>query len=242
MTKCINTLTLAEAYKQCIQYIVWPQNHRVVITEDNEKVWRSRDTIVVHVDTPSNDLATLVDYYPWGPQAMEEYVAGIMGTDHRVTKDTKDDFAYSYHQRLCNYEVLQNLEVISPVDGVKRYNTRLTIVDQINEIITRLNTSPTSRRACAITWRPYDDNYTNTHSPPCLQWLKCEIVDGRLNMYTLWRSRDVLLGLGANIYAIHHLHCAIASQCGVKVGFYEDVMVDAHIYFERDVNYLKRWL
>lgn len=242
MTKAIDTLTLAEAYKQCIQYIVWPQNHKVIITEDDEHVWRSRDTIVIHVDKPSSDLSTLINYYPMGKRAMDEYVDEIMGTDSRPTKGTTDDFCYTYRDRLSSYEVIVNHETISPVDGVKRYQTRLHLVDQIDEIVKRLNLSPTTRRACAITWRPYDENYTNTRSPPCLQWLKCEIVDGKLNMYTLWRSRDVLLGMGANIYAISHLHSAIASQCDVPVGFYEDINVDAHIYFKRDYNYLTRWL
>jgi thymidylate synthase len=225
MTKCIDTTTLAEAYKQCIQHIVWPSNHRIITTEDNEKVWRAKDTIILHVSNPSYDLKTLIDYYPWGPLAMEQYTDEIMGTDHRETKNTTDDFSYTYHDRLTNYQI----------------NTVMSI-NQIDEIVRRLTSSPTSRRAVAITWRPYEDNYLNTHSPPCLQWLKCEIVDGYLNLFTVWRSRDVLLGLGANIYALNKLHQHIAQRCNCKVGFYEDITTDAHIYFLKDANYLKRWL
>lgn len=239
MVKGIETITLAEAYKQAIQYIIW--NHTERITEDKELVWRSKDTLILHVDNPSKDLETLIDYYPMGRQGMSTYVDEVMGTDERPTLNTSDDFCYTYNERLCHYEVLLNEKVISS-DGVERYYTRSHIIDQIDEIVHRLNLSRSTRRACAITWRPYEDNYTNTRSPPCLQWIKCEIVDNRLNMYTLWRSRDVLLGMGANIYALHALHSLIAARCQCAVGFYEDINVDAHIYYKRDGNYLKRWM
>lgn len=239
--KGIDTSTLAQAYKDTIQYIVWPQNHVVKTTQDGELVWRSKDTIVIHVDEPNKDLKRLIDYYPMGPQAMESYVEEIIGVDSREVKGSSDDFCYTYNERLMNYEILQNIENID-VHGIKRYYTRCNIINQIDEIVKRLNESPTSRRAVANTWNPYKDNYVNARSPPCLQNLKCEIVDGKLNMFTYWRSRDALLGLGANIYAINRLHNQIADACGVSVGFYEDINVDAHIYYKRDANYLKRWL
>ena len=239
MVKIIETSILAEAYKQSIYHIIW--NHKDIVTEDGEKVWRSKDTLILHVDNPSKDLDTLIKYYPMGKQGMSTYVDEVMGTDDRSTLNTSDDFSYTYNERLCHYEVLNNEKVVSS-EGIERYYTRLYTIDQIDEIVKRLNTSKSTRRACAITWRPYDDNYTNTRSPPCLQWIKCEIVDGKLNMYTLWRSRDVLLGMGANIYAIHHLHKSIADRCGCVVGFYEDITVDAHIYYYRDGNYLKQWI
>ena len=239
MVKAIDTTTLAEAYKQAIQYIIW--NHREITTEDNELVWRSKDMLVLHVYSPSKDLSTLSAYYPMGQQALEQYKLEVMGTDNRDTLNTSDDFFYTYHERLCQYNVLTNEKHVSP-DGVEYYCTRDHLVDQIDEVVKRLILSPSSRRACAITWKPYDDNYVNARSPPCLQWLKCEIVDGHLNMYTLWRSRDVLLGMGANIYAIHALHASIAARCQCAVGFYEDITVDAHIYYKRDANYLKRWM
>jgi len=239
MVKSIETITLADAYKQAIQYIIW--NHRDLKTEDDERVWRSKDTLIIHVDDPCRDLDILVDYYPMGYQGMSTYVDEVMGNDSRETKNTSDDFCYTYHERLCTYEVLTN-EKVEAADGIIRYYTRLHIIDQIEEIIKRLNSSQSTRRACAITWRPYEDNYINTHSPPCLQWIKCEIVNDELNMYTLWRSRDILLGMGANIYALHHLHREIAARCQCAVGFYEDINADAHIYYKRDWNYLKRWM
>lgn len=239
MVKCIDTTTLAEAYKQAIYHVYW--RHTDIITEDNELVWRSKDTLIIHVDNPSKDLDVLIDYYPMSKGGMDSYADEVMGTDDRPTVNSDDDFVYTYHGRLCKYDVLCNEKQVDQFD-VTRYYTRLYSIDQIDEIVNRLNTSPTTRRACAITWKPYEDNYTNTRSPPCLQWLKCEIVDGKLNMYTLWRSRDVLLGMGANIYAIHHLHKSIAERCGCEVGFYEDISVDAHIYYKRDLNYLQRWI
>jgi thymidylate synthase (methanogen type) len=239
MVKGIEVTTLAEAYKQAIQYIVW--NHREFETEDEELVWRSKDTLVLHVIDPSRNIGKLADYYPMGLGALDTYVDEILGRDDREVKNTADDFVYTYFDRLCKYEVLRNEKVVA-TDGVERHLTRYYEIDQINEIVKRLNASRSTRRACAITWKPYDENYTNLRSPPCLQWLKCEIVDDKLNMFTLWRSRDVLLGMGANIYAIHFLHTAIAARCQCAVGFYEDINVDAHIYYKRDGNYLKRWL
>lgn len=235
------TRSLANAYKSSIQHIVWPQNHRELITEDKEHVWRSKETISIHVSDPSYELDKLIEYYPWGKQAMDEYVGEVLGTNTREVKGSSDDFTYTYNERLCAYEVMMNVETIG-IDGVRRYQTRVKPINQIDEIIDKLNSSPATRRATAITWYPYTDNYTNVRSPPCLQWLKCEVVDGYLNMFTVWRSRDVLLGMGANIYAIHHLHKMIAERCNCKVGFYEDISTDAHIYYKRDGNHLQRWL
>jgi thymidylate synthase len=231
--------TLAEAYKKSIQYIIW--NHNDVVTEDNQKVWRSKETISIHVDQPQRDLETLINYYPMGRQGMQTYVDEVMGVDGRVTKDTDDDFSYTYYDRLCNYDVMLNIPKTS-YDGIIRWYTRGFDINQIDEIVARIKSSPNTRRAIAITWRPYEDNTINAESPPCLQWLKCDVMNNHLNMYTIWRSRDILLGMGANIYALHVLHSSIADKCGYSMGFYEDVSFDAHIYYESQANYLKRWL
>jgi thymidylate synthase len=233
--------TLAEAYKQSIQYIIWPQNHRELITEDNERVWRSKQTISIHVEQPYKELSTLIDYYPMGKQGMQKYVDEVMGVDDRVTKNTSNDFAYTYHDRLCHYDVMLNIPKTAH-DGITRWYTRGFDIDQIDEIVSKIKTSPDTRRGVAITWKPYEDNNINATSPPCLQWLKCDVIDNHLNMYTVWRSRDILLGMGANIYALHQLHKKIAERTGYKIGFYEDVNFDAHIYYESQGNYLKRWL
>ncbi len=145
---------------------------------------------------------------------LETYVKEILDgvNDWRIGRD----WDYTYHERLFSYRL----------DG--------NAVDQISYVVNKLSETPYTRRAQAITWKPWSDPHTD--SPPCLQRLWFRIVDGRLVMHAMWRSRDAFKAAFMNMYALTLLQERVARQIsektGVKieVGEYVDFSNSYHIY------------
>ena len=68
---------------------------------------------------------------------------------------------------------------------------------QISELIEKLATDPNSRRGVAVTWNPYLD--ADSTEPPCMLFVQFVIRSGKVNMRCLFRSQDILSGLGENL-------------------------------------------
>lgn len=117
-------------------------------------------------------------------------------------------------------------------------------VNQIEYIINKLKSSPYSRRAQAITWRPLVDPYHN--DPPCLQRIYMRIKDDKLIMQTTWRSRDLFRAWEANVNGMLRIQKSVADELRVEMGHYVDFSNSLHIYgdsfkevedlFERMIN------
>ncbi len=135
---------------------------------------------------------------------MGEYVISLL-------EGTTANFVYTYHDRLFHYN---------------------DAIDQIDIVIKKLRDNPTSRRAQAITW--YPDQDAVAREPPCLQRVQYLVRDGKLNQYVEFRSNDMLMAAGANMYALLHLQKYVADELGLDVGWYEHTSVSAHIYYVRD--------
>lgn len=131
------------------------------------------------------------------------------------------NFEYDYHTRLFNYE---------------------NMVNQIDDIIIpKLIRSPNTRRACAVTWIPSIDG--TLHDCPCLQWLNADIRNDKLNLTVMFRSNDILLAAGANMYALTGLQSYIAEKAGnIPLGRYCHIVCHPHIYINRDAEELKRFI
>lgn len=130
------------------------------------------------------------------------------------------EFEYDYHRRLRNW-------------GAEF----LTIgVDQVAYIIDKLKSSPSSRRAIGTTWYPHWDEIIE--DVPCLQLVHFDIRDGKLNMKVVFRSEDMLLGLGPNMYGLVKLQHHIAFEIDKPIGSYTHVAFCPHLYPKRDENVL----
>jgi thymidylate synthase (methanogen type) len=101
-------------------------------------------------------------------------------------------------------------------------------VNQIEYIINKLKSSPYSRRAQAITWRPLVDPYHN--DPPCLQRIYMRIKNDKLIMQTTWRSRDLFRAWEANVNGMLRIQKSVADELGVEMGHYVDCSNSLHIY------------
>jgi thymidylate synthase (methanogen type) len=111
-------------------------------------------------------------------------------------------------------------------------------INQIEKVIEKLRKSPYTRRAQAITWRPYSDPITE--DPPCLQRLYFRIKNNKLMLQTTWRSRDLFKAWEANVNAMIRIQKYVADNLGgLEIGEYIDFSNSLHIY-GRDIKDVKK--
>jgi thymidylate synthase len=167
---------------------------------------------------------------PGGLDDLQEYVLEVLEgiKDHlvRQSADDPDDtrWEYTYHQRLFKYEV----------PGLDN------IYDQIELLSKKLAETPYSRRAQAITWKVWEDNYC--YDPACLQSIWCRVLQGEaendwyLNMNIRFRSNDAYKAAFMNMFAFIQLQSKIAARISelsgkeIKLGRYVHQADSYHIY------------
>lgn len=152
------------------------------------------------------------------------------------------DWHYTYWQRLFMWPLI-NSQVKDALFNVTNPNVSFAMdirsrvkdiwVDQIKYIARKLTEAPHSRRAQATTWHPVIDEPVD--GPPCLQRVWCRVVDGKLEMHTYWRSRDLWKAWWLNAYAMISLQKYIVSVLqengvAVEIGRYTDISSSLHIY------------
>lgn len=215
--KLIKAPNLARAHELAVEYVY--KTGTQIETEDGEQTLES-DEICIEIRQPFSE-PMLSEKSPIKKKFAEIYKNYLLlGTD--------SDFEYDYYSRLCLRDVW---------DLEKR---ELVTIDQIQYIIDKLKSHPQSRRALAITWDLQFDLQAN--DVPCLQLVQCSVRDGKLDMKVVFRSNDMLLALGANMYGLVHLQKKIADEIGVEVGKYTHISLIPHIYQVRDENHLSKFI
>jgi thymidylate synthase len=168
--------------------------------------------------------------FPGGFEDLQEYVLEVLdGIKDHLIRDSAEDiddtrWEYTYHQRLFQYSI----------PGVEN------IYDQIDMISKKLAETPYSRRAQAITWKVWEDNYC--HDPACLQSIWCRLLQGEdsdqwfLNTNIRFRSNDAYKAAFMNMFAFIQLQIKIADliaqYSGMKIalGRYVHQADSYHIY------------
>jgi thymidylate synthase len=101
-------------------------------------------------------------------------------------------------------------------------------VDQIQQIIHQIKTTPDSRRILVNAWNvPYVDQMA---LPPCHTFFQFYVADGKLSCQLYQRSADIFLGVPFNIASYALLTMMIAQVCGLQPGEFIHTFGDAHIY------------
>lgn len=150
----------------------------------------------------------------YGQMFIDEYKKQFLNPD-------KKGFEYTYGQRLCQYP---------------DYTTNgCCNMNQIKYVIKMLQEDSNSRRAQAITWNPFfdaDEDYRyRPEDVPCLQLVRCVIVNGRLNMEVVFRSHDMLKGYYPNVLGLSYLMDYIVKEVGgVTKGYLRVVSMSPHVY------------
>ncbi len=136
----------------------------------------------------------------WNVPALEQYAKQLLSPDD-------DGFDYTYGRRLRQY----------PISWWKMgLGERDIEQDQLKAVISRLQHSPNTRRAVAITWIPEVDNVNE--NVPCLQVVDFLLRDGRLSLAAFFRSWDCGRAAPANMYGLGKLLSYVAGGIWVPVG------------------------
>ena len=101
-------------------------------------------------------------------------------------------------------------------------------VDQIRQLVTQLQTNPSSRRHIVSAWNV--GQLDEMALPPCHAFMQFYVNDGRLSCQLYQRSADVFLGVPFNIASYALLTHLLAQVAGLGVGYFVHTLGDAHLY------------
>jgi len=104
-------------------------------------------------------------------------------------------------------------------------------VDQLNQVVEDIKSSPDSRRLIVSAWNPKDiPIMVKSGLPPCHTLFQFYVSEGRLSCQLYQRSADVFLGVPYNIASYAILTMMIAQATGLKPGEFIHTLGDAHLY------------
>ena len=101
-------------------------------------------------------------------------------------------------------------------------------IDQLQEVIEMIKTTPDSRRLLVSAWNPED--VPSMALPPCHTMFQFYVNDGKLSCQLYQRSADVFLGVPFNIASYALLTHLIAHETKLEVGEFVHTFGDAHLY------------
>ncbi|KAA3663563.1 MAG: thymidylate synthase [Chloroflexi bacterium] len=101
-------------------------------------------------------------------------------------------------------------------------------VDQISQLVARLQTNPDSRRHIVSAWNVADVDQMAL--PPCHTMFQFYVANGRLSCQLYQRSADIFLGVPFNIASYALLTLMIAQVTGYEPGDFVHTFGDAHLY------------
>jgi thymidylate synthase len=110
----------------------------------------------------------------------------------------------------------------------RHWESKDGFIDQINDVIEMIKTTPDSRRLIVSAWNPED--VPTMALPPCHTMFQFYVNDGKLSCQLYQRSGDVFLGIPFNIASYALLTHLIAQQTGLAVGEFIHTIGDAHLY------------
>ncbi len=101
-------------------------------------------------------------------------------------------------------------------------------IDQIQQLIHQIKTTPDSRRLLVSAWNVAD--IPQMKLPPCHALFQFYVAEGRLSCQLYQRSADIFLGVPFNIASYALLTHMIAHQCDLAVGDFVWTGGDCHLY------------
>jgi thymidylate synthase len=214
----VSARTLPEAWENAVVR-TWNEGAQIATQYDKPGDPPSRDSIAVIVVEQAMAEPRIHRCSPGGIVELEAYrqemVDGIH--DHWVDPEA-GKWEYTYHERLAAYSVPGLSEPI----------------DQIERLTQELIKAPHTRRAQAITWKPWED--TGIADPACLQRLWFRVFDDQLVLNAHMRSNDAFKAAFMNMYAFTDLQRAVAERLTqelgreISVGQYTHIADSFHIY------------
>jgi len=128
------------------------------------------------------------------------------------------------------YTNTDTIKDLGPVYGHqwRRWDAEFGYVDQIKELLERLQNDPDSRRHIVSAWNA--DRVDVMALPPCHTMFQFYVANGELSCQLYQRSADMFLGVPFNIASYSLLIHMFAQILGLKVGEFIWTGGDCHIY------------
>ncbi|HBT74810.1 TPA: thymidylate synthase [Candidatus Wolfebacteria bacterium] len=104
-------------------------------------------------------------------------------------------------------------------------------VDQIQQLVNDLKTSPDSRRLIVSSWNPVDAD--RVFVAPCHCFYKLYHAEGELSLHLFQRSGDMPIGIPFNIAEYSLLLMMLAQITGLKAKEFIHTISDTHIYLNQ---------
>lgn len=130
---------------------------------------------------------------------------------------SRDGIAQYFQDYLLSEEIRPN----------EQYTYGRRIVPRLHEIIKMLMSTPHTNQACISVAKPDD---VLLEDPPCLRSLAWNIVDGKLQMTSYWRSWDLYTGLPTNLGGLQLLNEYVSGFADIPAGPQWAVSNGAHLY------------
>ena len=226
----VNAETLPEAWEKAV-IATWENGARIPTQYDKPGDPPSRDSVAVIAIAEPMSEPRIHRAFPGGIVELEAYRQEVVDGIHDHWVDPAEGkWEYTYHERLAAYSVPGLAEPI----------------DQLEYIVNALVEAPHTRRAQAITWKPWED--AGIHDPACLQRIWLRIFGDELAMNIHMRSNDAFKAAFMNMYAFTDLQRLIAEQVSqrlgrtIRAGQYTHIADSFHIYgsyFEEFEGFLK---
>lgn len=246
----IDVETIATAHELVVAKIMQDSEPIDIETSPGkwEKTWEYPDLVTTIIRNPQAH-PQVSEACNFGPGFIAQYKSDLCHLKLRSEYPAGQAPVYTYPWRLMDYPVR------NPASGIGTWlgNGDGRGINQIEQIIKRLQEHQESRRANAVTWVPEIDGET-THDQPCLQvahfmlrkWSGRTVVVGKEEQYYLhgrffFRSHDMLGGAGANWIGLCGLMEVIAGRLGCQVGTLTTCSSSAHLYWKRDESDLEKF-
>lgn len=214
----VTARTLPEAWEQAVLQ-TWERGASIPTQYDKPADPASRDAIAVIVVTDPMAEPRIHRAFPGGIVELECYRQEVVDGIHDHWVDpAAGKWEYTYHERLAAYSV----------PGLSKP------VNQLDYVVNALAEAPHTRRAQAITWKPWED--AGISDPACLQRLWFRVFGDELVMNIHMRSNDAFKAAFMNMYAFTDLQRVVAERLSAKlgrdirVGQYTHIADSFHIY------------
>ena len=121
---------------------------------------------------------------------------------------------------------------LGPVYGHQMVSYNSSNINQLANLIEGLKTNPDSRRHIISLWNPLQ--IEEMALPPCYHYFQFFVEEGgKLNMFVLQRSGDLLLGIPYDIALFSQILLYIAEKVNLKANRVELDIIDAHVYLNQ---------
>ena len=206
----IRARSISDAWHRSLN-LIWRQGEEIL----DERGTRIRELLSLQVVVEDPYQEMIPEEYSWNKERLEEYA-------HQLQSSENPGFEYTYGERLRAW----SLPGTPPLD-------------QIDMAIRRLNESPATRRATAVTWIPPVDSAKD--EVPCMIVDDFKLRDGRLHLAVFFRSHDFAGAYPANLYGLARLLEYAAQKVGARPGSISTTSASAHIY-EHDWDWVEEML